>query len=365
MKFFSIISGLFLLASILLGVFLWSAWYHGSPGEIVPFEVQKGDNFVVLSRRLESAGIIHNERAYRWYVNFFATGQVLKRGEYELHKGMSISEVVAKLMSGRVMAHHFTIPEGNNLFQIADRLQASGLGQAEAFIAAARDPSVFGKLIHLGEAASEIRTAEGFLFPDTYDIPKGTSESEILQKFVERFNEKFKSLNLSEMPEHLKALGITQQGLITLASLVEKETGAAKERPIIASIFLNRLKKKMRLQCDPTTIYGIWQERGVFDGNLRKADLQRNDAYNTYVISGIPAGPIANPGLEAIRAVLEPASTEYLYFVSRNDGTHEFAVDYKVHQKNVDLLQKRAIAREGKSWRDLPASERANSASKQ
>lgn len=360
MRITSIFSILVLVIALAAGAFVRSWWYAGSQGDPVSFQVQKGENYVGLARRLEKAGLIRDDRAYRWYAYLFARGHVLKRGEYALAKGMPIADLVDILLSGKVIEYRFTIPEGSNLFQVAEKLEHEGLGHAEAFIAAARDPSSFKKIPTLKGENNLPKSVEGYLFPDTYLLQKVYSEREILEIFLERFAEKYKSLNLASMPTHLDVLHIRPHDLIILASIVEKETGAAKDRPVIASIFLNRLHKKMRLQSDPTTIYGMWVERGLFEGKIHKTDLQHPTPYNTYTISGLPAGPIASPGLDAIRAVLNPAQTNYLYFVSRNDGTTEFAADYKDHQRSVDRLQKDPHARDGKSWRNLPKEERAN-----
>jgi UPF0755 protein len=152
----------------------------------------------------------------------------------------------------------------------------------------------------------------------------------------------------------------TPHQVITLASIVEKETGAADERPLVASIFVNRLRKHMRLQTDPTVIYGIWLANGSWDGKIHRSDLDTPNDYNTYQMDGLPPGPIASPGLNAIKSVLNPANSEYLYFVSKNDGTHVFSKDYSTHQKAVQTTQLDPKAREGKSWRNLPAEKRAH-----
>lgn len=358
MRFFSTAVLLALVTVVAAGGFIWSWWYQGNPSEPIIFSVEKGENFVVLAKRLEHLGIIKNERAYRWYANLFLQGKRLKLGEYQLAKGMSVVNVAEILAAGKTVEHHFTIAEGINLFQIAERLEHEGFGSSEAFIAAVRDPLLIAKLPFQGKKI--IQSAEGYLYPETYPLQKTYSAKEIADVFVARAIEQFKGLNLQDLPPHLQALNFTPHDVITLASLVEKETGSARERPIIASVFLNRLRKKMRLQCDPTTIYGIWVERGLFDVNIHKSDLQTVTPYNTYMIPALPAGPISNPGLQAIRAVLNPAETNYLFFVSRNDGTHEFSADYRTHQQFVEKLQVKASAREGKSWRDLPATERAN-----
>lgn len=184
---------------------------------------------------------------------------------------------------------------------------------------------------------------EGYLFPETYMFAPGTPVKQIVQLMLRQFVKKTKNLNLAS--SHL-----SPHEVIILASIVEKETGAEWERPTIAGVYLNRLKKKMRLQADPTTIYGIWEN---YNGNLRRRHLLEKTPYNTYKISGLPLGPIANPSLAAIKAVLTPKEHQFIYFVSKNDGTHVFTPTYKEHQKAVEFWQKTRWRRKGKSWRDL------------
>ena len=183
---------------------------------------------------------------------------------------------------------------------------------------------------------------EGYLYPETYRFTPGSDPSIILQSMVRVFNAKTKELDFSKAPLHL-----TKHQVIILASVVEKETGAAKERPMIAGVFINRLKRKMRLQSDPTT---IWES---YKGNLRKRHLLEKTPYNTYKISFLPQGPIANPGVDSIKAVLNPAKHNYLYFVSQNDGTHVFSETYRQHRAAVNKYQKDWRMRKGKSWRQL------------
>jgi len=183
---------------------------------------------------------------------------------------------------------------------------------------------------------------------------------EILGLFVDRYRENWKQLeNQWQESSVRKELNLNQHELVILASIVEKETGAAFERPLIASVFLNRLRKRMRLQTDPTIIYGIWLEKGSWDGNIRRRDLQEKAPYNTYQISGLPPGPIANPGLNALKAVMNPEPSDYLYFVSKNNGTHIFSKDYADHNRAVRETQLNKSARQGGSWRDLPVEQRA------
>ncbi len=359
MKFLLVFIGLAILLG--LGAGAWQLGYFQVAGsEEIPFTVQKGDNFAVLARRLEKEGIIRSERALRWYVNLASPSKSLKRGEFGLFRNMSVPAVVQALTEGRPMEYKVTVPEGHNLFQVADILAAKGLATREDFLAAARDPEVVRMLPTLAGSAKLPRSIEGYIFPDTYHLQKVFTAKEIAQLMVARFREVFQGLS-AEMENSvvMRSLGLNPHELVILASIVEKETGAAQERPLIASVFINRLRKKMRLQTDPTVIYGVWVAQGNWDGNIRRRDLNTPTEYNTYQMSGLPVGPIANPGINAIRAVLQPAESDYLFFVSRNNGTHIFSKDFSAHNRAVRETQLNPGAREGKSWRDLPAEQRA------
>jgi UPF0755 protein len=232
-----------------------------------------------------------------------------------------------KLVSGEVKLYKITIPEGYNIAQIASLTAEAGFGEREKFIAAATDAS-FAR-----EKGIEADTFEGYLFPDTYFFPRGTDSRKIIATMVDRFRSVFKP----EWKDQGQVLGFTIHQIITLASIIEKETGVASERPIISSVFHNRLKKRMRLESDPTVIYGIKN----FNGNLTRKHLATKTPYNTYRIKGLPRGPIANPGLESIHAALHPANTPYIYFVSKKDKTHQFSTNLKDHNKAVRKYQLR------------------------
>jgi UPF0755 protein len=199
-------------------------------------------------------------------------------------------------------------------------------------------------------------TLEGYLYPDTYFFNKTISPEDMTRQMVR----KFFSVWSKEFDTRATQLGMTRHQVVTLASIVEKETGAPNERPMISSVFHNRLKKHMRLQSDPTTIYGIWKR---YKGNIHKRDLLESTPYNTYTVAALPVGPISNPGVEAIRAALHPAESPYLFFVSHNDGTHEFTKTFGEHTAAVKRFQLDPKAREGKSWRDLNQNMKKHSSS--
>jgi UPF0755 protein len=360
MKFLWIIIGLVVFLGVGVGLPAWQLGYFTLPGETIPFTVQKGENFALLAKKLQSQGVIQSERAFRWYVAFSSPSKSLKRGEFGLYKNMPIPQVVRALTEGKPMEYKFTVPEGFNLYQIAESLEAKGFAAKADFIAAAKNPEVIRAIPTLREGEKHPRSIEGYIYPDTYLLQKVFSAREIAQLMVVRFRDAYKQIAPELAASATVAeLGLSPHEVVVLASIVEKETGAAEERPLIASVFTNRLRKRMRLQTDPTIIYGIYDATGAWNGNIRRRDLDEKNDYNTYQMNGLPAGPIANPGTNAIRAVLNPATSDFLFFVSKNNGTHIFSKDYGAHNRAVQETQLKRSAREGKSWRDLPAEQRA------
>ena len=299
----------------------------GGQARLLAFEVEPGDSLGRVANALEAEGLIRNARVTRWFAKAEDLSSQLKVGEYELSAAQSTREILETLSKGRVRTHTVVIPEGQRASEIADRLAAVGLADRAAFLAVVFDPEAPSRL---GVEGSSL---EGYLFPDTYRFARGLSPDRIAEVMVQEFQRVYRDLVPVTSEKSLSMLE-----LVTLASIVEKETGAAKERPLIAAVFLNRLKRGMRLETDPTVIYGI----ANFDGNLRRIHLEdEGNPYNTYRIRALPPGPIASPGRDALRSVLEPADTPYLYFVSRNDGTHSFSRTYAEHVAAVDRFQRR------------------------
>ena len=249
----------------------------------------------------------------------------IQAGELMFDTGMTPNQVLEVLTKGKAVSYQVTIPEGYNINQVAQLLAEKGLGSADRFLTLAKDQK-FAR--GLGVPADSL---EGFLFPDTYSWPKGLSEEEILGHMVE----KYKSVFTQAMSSRARELGMTEVEVVTLASIIEKETGAPDERERVSAVFHNRLRKGYRLQTDPTVIYGL----ADFDGNLTKKDLKTDHPYNTYTRSGLPAGPIANPGEASLMAALYPADVAYLYFVSKGDGTHVFSNTLVEHNKAVATYQ--------------------------
>jgi UPF0755 protein len=251
-----------------------------------------------------------------------ADGRV-KAGEYVLHPAMSPRGILDILTRGGVLTHRVTIPEGFTARQIARLLAREGLCTETAFLKATRKPE-------LGRPYGLSAGLEGFLFPDTYHFSRGLSATTLARIMVRRF-----FTVIEPLQPRISQSELDLPEIVTLASIVEKETGTPNERPLIASVFINRLRRNMRLQSDPTVIYGIRD----FNGNLTRKDLKTPGPYNTYRNSGLPPGPIANPGLAAIEAVLSPAQTRYLYFVSKNNGTHHFSRTLREHNQAVRRYQ--------------------------
>ncbi|MDH3976484.1 MAG: endolytic transglycosylase MltG [Deltaproteobacteria bacterium] len=318
------------LLSALGGGFYIYNYGKNPPGKIkegVVMEIEPGSSFTSISKKLEKKGILENERMFYLYAKIRGLQSKAKAGEYLIEPAMSTDEILDRLVRGSVITHRITIPEGYNIYQVADMLEEKKITKKKDFIKKAKDKNFMASLNVKGVSL------EGYLYPETYFFFKGMKTEEIMRQMVNRFHTVF----TDDLKKKSKAMGFTMEEVVTLASIIEKETGNPDERPLISAAFHNRLKKKMRLQSDPTTIYGIIE---TFDGNLRRKDLLQKTPYNTYKISGLPLGPIANPGIESIKAALNPADVDYIFFVSMNNGSHIFAKTYKEHNKNVWKYQK-------------------------
>jgi UPF0755 protein len=330
-----------MLAITLAGInayYMIAVWDYDGPN--YEFVVNPGDGFARINHNLNKADLISNAKIFHRYAQVTGVMTKFKSGRFLIKKNSTMLDVMTELLYGVAIAEKITIPEGKNLFEIAKLLESKKI------IKSSRD---FIRLAKSTELAKELgipaERVEGYLYPDTYRFSKSTPEKSVIKLMVSEFKRQTKKIEFenSDMSVH---------EVITLASIVEKETGAGHERPMIAGVFLNRLKKRMRLQSDPTTIYGIYEN---FNGNLRKRHLQEKTPYNTYRIGGLPKGPISNPGILSIKAVLNPTSHSFLYFVSQNDGTHAFSKTYRQHIQAVNKWQKNRKNRVGKSWRDLKA----------
>lgn len=295
-------------------------------------EIPRGTAISQISQLLSRQGIIPSSRLFSLLVWITGKGGKLKSGEYLLNASMSSREALEQLEKGVVVSHRVTIPEGSTVRQIAKFLAQAGLINKEVFLEATLDRQL------LEELSIPIPNIEGYLFPDTYYFAKGLSPKEIIHTMAAEMQTNF-------VPEHIaqmERIGYTTHQILTLASLIEKEGALPDERQIISAVYHNRLRKRRLLQCDPTVIYALGED---FDGNLKRKHLRLDSPYNTYRYRGLPPGPIASPGREAILAALYPAKVNYFYFVSKNDGSHQFSATLKEHNNAVVKYQKRRSGR--------------------
>lgn len=298
---------------------------YGSPEEKVVL-IPPGATERAIVRRLAESGALSSDRLAWRYVRWVRRDERrFRAGEYAFAGPLLPDEVLERVYRGEVKLHRFTVPEGLRMDEIAALVGQSGLAPAEEFLAVAREPAVARAL----ELPYE--NLEGFLFPDTYAFARGVSARGIAEAMVGRFREEYRRADAGRKPGI--SLGVGEAA--TLASIVEKETGKAEERPRIACVFHNRLRRGMRLQTDPTVMYATMLRTGRWSRNISRADLAAPHPYNTYTTAGLPPGPIANAGAAALQAVLHPTDCDDLYFVSRNDGSHVFCPDLRCHNAAV------------------------------
>ncbi len=293
--------------------------------------IPDGSTFQFVASLLERERLIKSHSAFVLFGKSHSADRKVRAGEYELNPAMTPAEILSKLLSGQVVLHPVTIPEGLTFTQIADLISQQGVADRAEFIRLAKDPAFIASM------GIKAETLEGYLYPNTYKFPRAVKAREVLVAMVEQLRQVVGPDLLARMQE----LKMTMHEVLTLASVIEKETGSGGERPEISAVFHNRLKKHIPLQSDPTVIYGL----PAFDGNLHKKDLSHPSPYNTYRVRGLPPGPIANPGIQAIRATLYPSDSHSLYFVSRNDGTHQFSATLIEHNQAVEKYQKRPFRR--------------------
>lgn len=304
---------------------------HPQGAEVAPpvsFRVPEGSSARDVAHLLEERGVVGPAWLMGAAMRLYGVQRHLKAGEYLLQPPVSPAEVIEVLSRGQVVNVPVTLPEGSDLWETASVLAERGIAPKEELVAAFEDPS----LIRGVDGKAE--TLEGYLFPETYRFPREYEAARVAEELVETFLRRFYQVHRDQ----LQASSLDLHSIVTLASLVEKETASAPERPRIAGVFLTRLARGMLLQCDPTVIYALKLE-GRWQGNIRREDLRSKHPYNTYTSKGLPPGPIASPGLESLRAVLEPAMSGELYFVARGDGTHEFSRTLAEHQRAVRRYQ--------------------------
>jgi UPF0755 protein len=324
-----------ILFTVAASFFLWRALttpYRAWDEPRARVEIKRGWNSGTILEKLRQEGVLRDDFVPLIYLKTIRRGDSLKAGLYEFDRPLSAIGVLDKLIAGDVVMKTVTVREGLDRFAIGTILATEGFGTAEQWREITDDPELIRDLDP--EAAS----LEGYLFPDTYSFAPGTSLQSIAATMVQNFRKQFGD-ELAFI-----ATGLDVHETVTLASIVETEARLPAERPLVASVYLNRVRKSMPLQADPTVIYALKLEK-KWDGNIRRQDLASENPYNTYRHRGFPPGPIANPGLASLRASAAPAQSEFLYFVSRNDGSHAFARTLAEHNRNVEEHQRRFFRR--------------------
>lgn len=310
--------------------FFWRALtapYKGYAEETVRFEVKKGAGTSAIMKRLQRSGILRDDFFPTVYLKTLRRGASLKAGVYEFEGEMSPIDVLNKIIRGDVILRTVTIREGLDRFAVAALMAEAGFGTRDEWLKITADPEP------IRDVDPDAESLEGYLFPDTYRLTPGTAPRVVVKMMLDNFRRQFGD----ELAYISSGLSVHQT--ITLASVVETEAQLDKERAVVASVYLNRHRKGMPLQADPTVIYAM-KLANRWNGNIRRGDLKIDSPYNTYVTRGFPPGPIANPGLASLRAAASPASTNYLYFVSRNDGSHVFSTTLDEHNRNVQEFQR-------------------------
>lgn len=319
------------IASAASAIFWAQDWWSQKATQLkqpIEMTIKEGSTIHGVSTELHKLGLISYEpRLFVLGWRITMPHSTLKAGDYRFEGELTPLKIARILTTGQTVTISFTIPEGWNMYQIAERLQTIfPKTPKEQWLVLMRDKKLLETL------PGQPPTAEGFLFPETYTFNPRAQPQDVLAAMIQEFRKNF-TPQIVAQGEQLK---LSPLAIVTLASIIEKETGKAEERPHISSVFHNRLRIGMRLQTDPTVIYGMWER---YDGNIRKDDLRTPTPYNTYVISGLPPGPIASAGLAALKAAVEPLQTEDLYFVSRGDGSHIFSTNLRDHQKSVYQYQ--------------------------
>lgn len=318
------------LAFITVAVFATITLFYNFDKGVTRYKttfIPQRSSLSATARILQDNGVIKSSAKFKILASIMGLTGKVKPGEYEFELPAHPITILRMITEGRVKRYRVTIPEGLTASEIADEIEEKGLGNKEKFM----------ELVNDDKAKQKYRIAspslEGYLFPETYMIDKTMSEKRIIKTMLDRF---FTEVT-PDLIKDAEKNGMSLHEVVTLASMIEKETAIDQERPTISAVFHNRLKKNMRLQCDPTVIYGLKD----FNGNLTKADLKKKHPYNTYVINGLPKGPIANPGFASIKAAVYPAKNDMLYFVSMRNGAHIFSKTYREHAENVRKYQLR------------------------
>lgn len=327
MKFILVTGSFVGLSSVLVCAFVLAFLWLPAPGQhgTAEIRIERGEPLSAVVEQLRERAVITNPRLFILWSRLLAVEKKIHWGRYRFELPMSPGDVLDQMVLGTGAFRRITVPEGLTVKEIAGLLEGAGIARGDRFLAEARRPELLSRLGLEGQGI------EGHLFPDTYFFTPHTTEGEIVMAMTDQFRHNFSRA----MREKLRQLGWSLHQLVTLASLIEKETGDEAERPLVSAVFHNRLKRKIPLQSDPSVVYGLKR----FSGQLTRQDLQSPSPYNTYRIRGLPPAPICNPGLAALVAALYPAEVPYLYFVSKNDGSHLFSVTLAEHNRAVEKYQ--------------------------
>ena len=308
--------------------------YKGYGGAEQFVEVPPGASPNTIGRRLAAAGVVRDLATFRYALARSGQARRLKAGEYRFDRPMKPAEVIDMMARGAVYLRSITFREGLTIKQMAAQYEQAGFGPASDFTKAATNVTLIADL------DPDARDLEWYLFPDTYALPRRATAAELAGRMVDNF----RTVATTDLITRASARGLSVRELVTLASIVEKETGKAEERSLVAAVYSNRLRIGMGLQCDPTVIYAL-ERAGRYTGNLTREDLRFDSPYNTYRYAGLPPGPIAAPGRASLQATAAPANVPYIYFVSRNDGSHAFAATLDEHNRNVFEYQVKPFRR--------------------
>jgi len=304
------------LVFVLIALFSWFYFLDGFPAETKNIEIKKGVGLSAIAKKLEQEGLIRRAEIFFFPALLSGSQRKLKHGAYMVSAGEAPYSIYRKLRRGEVLLTKVTFPEGITLLNMAEILEASQIVPRKKFLALVKDSEYSTEKI-----GTEVLSLEGFLFPETYFFAPGCPAEKVVEAMLKSLREVWSTLDISG-----GEFGFRE--IITIASLIEKETSLPQEKPLVSAVIRNRLKKSMRLEFDPTVIYALSEK---FDGDIKKKDIKIHSPYNTYIIRGLPPGPIAAPGLDSIRAALNPADVDYLYFVSNGDKSHTFSSNYKDH----------------------------------
>lgn len=320
----------FLVSAVRIFLISLIIWYlyclftpPGSGNVVHDISFPPGSGIRTLAQQLKKEKIIRSSRHFVLVARLRGSTQQLKAGEYRLNDGMTPDQILHKLVSGDVDYRKFTLPEGYSIYQAAELLEQKGYFKKAAFLAKCRDSAALKQFGITG------MSTEGYLYPATYNLSRTEREEQLIEQMIKQFDRKYAELPVTAAESTGKTFDRRQ--IVTLASMIEKEAVSPEEKPLISSVFHNRLKIGMPLQSDPTAVYGV----RAFSGTVSKSDILRPSPYNTYLIKGLPPGPIGNPGVGALQAAQHPSKTEYLYFVARQDGTHQFSRTLEEHNRAV------------------------------